>query len=211
MKKCTKCKIEKELSEFNKDKRNKSGLSNICKCCKSEEAKKYYSKNKKIVCEKVKKYRLNNFDAVNSRVKKYYENNREDLIQYKKGYYENNKPKLIKLSKIYIKNKRKSNPLFRFKERISRLIRDSINNNGYVKTSNTQSILGCTYLEFRSYLESKFVDGMSWENCSEWHIDHIRPISWAKDEEEIIRLNHYTNLQPLWAKDNILKGNRWEG
>ena len=49
---------------------------------------------------------------------------------------------------------------------------------------------------------------MSWNNAGEWHYDHIYPISLAKTQEEIIKLNHYTNFQPLWAKENISKGNR---
>ncbi len=52
---------------------------------------------------------------------------------------------------------------------------------------------------------------MTWENHGEWHIDHIIPISWGKTESEVIELNHYTNFQPLWAKDNLSKGNRWCG
>jgi len=57
-------------------------------------------------------------------------------------------------------------------------------------------------------MEAKFVDGMNWDNIGEWHIDHIIPLSSAETEQEIIKLCHYTNLQPLWAFDNISKGNR---
>jgi len=56
-----------------------------------------------------------------------------------------------------------------------------------------------------------FIDEMSWENYGDWHLDHIIPSSWAENEEEIIKLNHYKNFQPLWAKDNLTKGNRWPG
>ena len=49
---------------------------------------------------------------------------------------------------------------------------------------------------------------MSWENAGQWHYDHIYPVSLAKDEEELIRLNHYTNFQPLWAEDNLRKGSK---
>ena len=50
---------------------------------------------------------------------------------------------------------------------------------------------------------------MTFENHGEWHLDHIKPISLAKSEEEIIELNHYTNFQPLWAKDNLSKSNKY--
>ena len=58
------------------------------------------------------------------------------------------------------------------------------------------------------HLEGLFMEGMSWENQGEWHLDHIIPVSIATSEEEIIKLNHYTNFQPLWAEDNIIKSNK---
>ena len=68
--------------------------------------------------------------------------------------------------------------------------------------------MGCSYEFLKEHLEKQFVDGMSWENRSEWHIDHIIPLSSAKNEDEIYKLCHYTNLQPLWAIDNIKKGKK---
>lgn len=79
---------------------------------------------------------------------------------------------------------------------------------GYSKTSKTYKILGCSYEEFKQYLESQFTNGMTWENAGEWHLDHIYPVSLATDEEHLIKLNHYTNFQPMWAEDNLKKGNR---
>lgn len=76
----------------------------------------------------------------------------------------------------------------------------------YSKKSLTHEILGCSYSEFKTHIESQFIDGMSWDNRSEWHIDHKIPVSSAKTEEELIALNHYSNLQPLWALDNMKKG-----
>jgi hypothetical protein len=58
------------------------------------------------------------------------------------------------------------------------------------------------------HLESKFVDGMSWDNRSRWHIDHIMPLASAKTEEELVALCHYTNLQPLWAAENLRKSDK---
>jgi len=83
-----------------------------------------------------------------------------------------------------------------------------LTNNGFTKKSRSYEILGCSFDYFKNHIESKFTDGMTWENRSKWHIDHIIPISSAKTEAEILKLNHYTNLQPLWAADNIRKGNK---
>jgi hypothetical protein len=61
---------------------------------------------------------------------------------------------------------------------------------------------------FPSSFQTKFIDGMNWDNRGEWHIDHIIPLSSAKSEEELRKLCHYTNLQPLWEKDNLKKSNK---
>lgn len=67
-------------------------------------------------------------------------------------------------------------------------------------------MLGCSWEQLRDYIENQFVDGMTWENRNLWHIDHIVPLSSAKTIEELEKLCHYTNLQPLWALDNMSKG-----
>jgi 5-methylcytosine-specific restriction endonuclease McrA len=81
---------------------------------------------------------------------------------------------------------------------------------------HTVEYLGCTITQLREHLEAKFQEGMTWENYGQWHVDHIIPLRYreGKDEpslDEIIQRLHWTNCQPLWAKDNIAKGNRWVG
>lgn len=85
-------------------------------------------------------------------------------------------------------------------------IQKNFKENGYKKNSKTELILGCSFNEFKSYLESQFEDWMNWDNYGRyekgkynigWDIDHIIPVSSAKTEEDVIKLNHYTNLQPL--------------
>ena len=78
------------------------------------------------------------------------------------------------------------------------------------KPACTEKWQGCTAEELKAYLESLFTEGMSWENYGKygWHIDHIRPVSSFKFEEWE-QINHYSNLQPLWAEDNLKKGNKY--
>ena len=78
------------------------------------------------------------------------------------------------------------------------------------KNNKTIIIVGCTPLELREHLEKQFTNNMSWENhgIHGWHIDHIIPLSSGKTEDEILELFHYTNLQPLWAVDNLKKGGK---
>ena len=99
---------------------------------------------------------------------------------------------------------------FNFIEDLRTLVRQSIKNKNYTKKSKTFEILGIDCDGFLSHIESQFVEGMSWDNHGlyGWHVDHIIPVSSASNEEEIIKLNHYTNLRPLWAKENLQKGNK---
>jgi hypothetical protein len=107
--------------------------------------------------------------------------------------------------------------MYRLYQLVSAIIRKSFNYNGYKKNSRTYEIIGISFEELKIYLESKFEDWMTWENRGlyngefnyGWDIDHIIPLSSAKSEEDIIRLNHYTNLQPLcsYINRNIKKNN----
>ena len=68
--------------------------------------------------------------------------------------------------------------------------------------------MGCSPEFLKEHLQSKFKDGMNWDNYGSWHIDHIIPLSSAKTTEEFNTLCHYTNLQPLWASENLSKGKK---
>ena len=211
MKVCSKCRLDRELIDFYKNKKGKDGLSNRCKYCD----KQYRLDNKELIIKANNIWRENNKEHI----KQYYFKNLENKKQYRKEYnlknpeysrqYRlNNRKLLSQKAKVYIKNKRLTDPLFKLNNNISTLIRQSIKNNGFTKRSKTYEILGCSYEEFKKYLESKFTEGMTWENQGKWHMDHIYPVSLATDEEHLIRLNHYTNFQPLWAKDNLIKSNK---
>jgi hypothetical protein len=113
-----------------------------------------------------------------------------------------------KIKSNYAQLKRLSDPMFAMANRLRHRIWKVIHNKGYSKTSKTSEMLGCDWNHLMAHLEAKFVDGMTWDNRHLWHIDHITPLASATSEEELIKLNHYTNLQPLWAEDNLRKGNR---
>jgi hypothetical protein len=99
-------------------------------------------------------------------------------------------------------------PIFKLKQKLRGVISQSFIRRGYKKNSKTEEILGCDIVTFRYYFENLFVENMSWENAGEWHIDHIIPLSSAKTIEDVYKLCHYTNLQPLWGIDNIKKGDK---
>jgi hypothetical protein len=227
MKKCSKCKIEKEFSEFYKNKYNKDGYQFLCKSCKSISDKvylensnyniDYYLKNKEELSEKQKIYYVENKKDILEYQIKYNSENKNKILERKKEYYQDNKDKSKKYRlenrekrNLSIKKRKESDSLFKLKENIRTSIYVSFSRNGYTKKSRTHEILGCSFEDFKNHLESKFESWMTWNNYGlyngeldfGWDIDHITPTSSAITEEELIRLNHYTNLQPLCSKVN---------
>jgi hypothetical protein len=105
----------------------------------------------------------------------------------------------------WIKQKRKNDDIFRFTNNTRTLIYNALRNQGYSKKSKTHEILGCDFDLFKIHIENQFKSGMNWANYGKWHLDHIYPISKATSYEMALTLNHYTNFQPLWASENIIK------
>jgi hypothetical protein len=102
----------------------------------------------------------------------------------------------------------KTDHVFAVKKRVRSRLATAFRLGGYSKKSKTKEILGCTFEELVCHLEKQFRRGMSWSNRDQWHIDHIVPLASAESEEDIIKLNHFTNLQPLWAADNLAKSDK---
>ena len=175
---CKKCLEEKLLCEFNKDKYSSDGLRYRCRECTSLEYKDFYYKNKENEILRQVNYQKNNSESVKK--------NRNIRHQIN---YDNNQ--LYKLK-------------FNVRNRIKLFIK-SVDFN--VRVNKTLSLIGCSPEFLKEYLENKFMEGMSWDNHGlfGWHIDHIIPLSSAKTEEEVYKLCHYTNLQPLWAEENYKK------
>lgn len=113
-----------------------------------------------------------------------------------------------KMKYSYKKRKKESDPFYRLQENLRRRIRSSLEYKNWRKSSNFNDYIGCDRECLLKHFESKFTEGMTWENQGKWHIDHIIPLSSATSEEELYKLCHYTNLQPLWASDNIKKSNK---
>jgi hypothetical protein len=220
MKICKKCDIPKEFSEFPKKVSNKDGLNTLCKKCfnlhRKEYLKNYNLKNKDTLDNYKKNYYLTNKDELNSKSKMYYLSNSDELkrksLENKKINKEDPvKYKIIKDKRnTYEINRRKTDILYGLSYKIRNVINQSLKNKNYTKRSNSQEILGCSYEHFRLYIEGKFEPWMTWENRGlyngefnyGWDIDHIIPLSTAKTEEEILKLNHYSNFQPLCSKIN---------
>ena len=149
----------------------------------------------------------------NKSAKKWQDKNREKVRAYARYHYYKTKddPHVRERKKLWQRSKRSNDMNFRIACNLRNRVRHALH--GKAKTDATLSMLGCTIEELREHLESQFQDGMSWDNygCRGWHIDHIKPCA-SFDlilDEEQKQCFHFTNLQPLWAKDNLTKSNKY--
>jgi len=184
-------------------------------------SKNYYESNKKEILEKNNEYVDRNKEKTKEYQREYHKSekykeyklqNSEKIKLYDKEY--RNRPEIKERinKQITERNKKRkiTDPLYK----LTVSIRSSISNNfrcgGFKKSKKTEEILGCSFEKFKIYLESKFEEWMNWDNKGlyngefeyGWDIDHIIPLQTASCEEDIVRLNHYSNLQPLCSKLN---------
>ncbi len=195
MKLCKKCNNSKNFSEFWKNKKSSDGYTFYCiKCFKEvrkDSDKKYQQsdKGKKTRSKAVAKYWRS-------------ENGKKTIQEARR------KPERIKKERYYYKQRKQIDPVYKLKCDLRRRLNLFLKLRNWKKTSKISEYLGCSPEYLKVYLENQFQPGMSWENRHLWHIDHIIPLGSANTSEKVIELCHYTNLQPLWAIDNLKKGNK---
>jgi hypothetical protein len=179
---CYDCKLILDKSCFGKLKIAKDGLNTTCLDCRK-----------------------------NASIKFYYENSAE-LNEKKKVYVKKNRRKILDRQIKYVKKRKQVDPIFKLTITLRNRIKNFMKCKGISKNINKKTIemVGCSPTELKEHIEKQFMDGMSWENHGPtgWHLDHIIPLISAETEEDMFKLNHYTNLQPLWAKDNLKKGKK---
>jgi len=196
--------------------RNGKYLRTVCKTCKANQAKKYKGR----YSERKKEYREQNKDHIRAYQKRRYRDNREKLLEQSQQRYQRNAMKICERTNRYRENnKERYREYRRAWQKRNRLI-CSVRRGiwgclaGKQKSCRSAEYLGCSVEELWNHLESLFREGMTRENYGEWHVDHIRPLSsWdfnVDTESKLYEAWHYTNLQPLWAKENLSKGNSWK-
>jgi hypothetical protein len=226
MKKCNACGEVKDISSFESYKciKGKSYRRKMCRKCRiGQRRKRMAIKERKIVSEKdliitdvVGKYmelksieRVSKFFGVGfKRISKILKANNIQLYINNRVTPEHRRKKLVDKVVNYRRRRLLRDPLFKAKTRMRGLISQVFVKMNYSKKSRCFDILGIEWDGFKLHIESKFKEGMSWENYGEWEYDHIIPVSFAKNEEQIVKLNHYTNFQPLWKEENKIKSNK---
>ena len=183
MKTCSKCGLNKELRDF-RYRKDRNFYYSECKECEKKYKKIQYQKN---------------LDYNKEYSRKYYKENKENIILKVLNYQQ--------VNGVWMK-RYNSDPLFRLNHNVRCRIREFLKSKNFNKRKKTNEIVGCTQSELKLFLEQKFENGMTWNNYGEWHIDHIIPLSSAKNEEDILKLCNFNNLQPLWAEHNLKKGKK---
>lgn len=205
---CTKCTILKNEDSFHRFKGSADGLKSWCKACCIDYNKKYNIENKEKLSVFYKKRYYNKREDRLQKQKQYASKNKDSKSDYDKKYYELNKIKIIKNKVDYVSKRIKKDLSFKIKFRIRDRLRKALKTNQ--KKGSAIEDLGCTIEELKLHLESKFHPGMTWDNYGlhGWHIDHIKPLIRfnLEDIDQFKQACHYSNLQPLWAKDNLSKG-----
>ena len=180
MKKCTKCgKFKIELDFYTY---HNGRLFSWCKKCHLKKTKQYQLKHKKRRNElqQIRRKKLTKFQKI--KLQKH-----RNKYNYK-NYHENKQIQLICI----------------LRRRLNHALK------GVAKSAHTLELLGCSISQLIVHLEKRFKNGMTWKNYGKWHVDHIKPLSsfdLTKSEQQILACN-YKNLQPLWAKENLLKSNK---
>jgi hypothetical protein len=196
---CAKCDKTLSYSCFYKNKRRKDGLQTYCKPCMKITNKKNYIDHKNEWDKRSKKYNKT-------------EKNKKYRREWAKKKYHSDldyRKKCIKRSVEYGRLKLDTDPEYKLKHNLRSRLRKALK--GTIKYQSTIELVGCSTEKLRGYLQAKFKDGMTWENYGPvWHVDHIIACAnfdlTKKDQQE--KCFHYTNLQPLWALENIRKGSK---
>lgn len=203
-KECVKCNKKQDINNFHKQTASADGKSSYCKDCHKKYCTEWKLKNKKKIKKQQRKYKNKNRDKLKEYNKRWRQKNSDKIYAIRKKYREKYRKRINKRRR----EKRKENINFRLRTIISNRIRMALSRGS--KNSISYELTGCSWEHLKLYLESLFTDGMTWDNYGKWHIDHIKPCC-SFDLTDIQQQKlcfHYTNLQPLWAIDNLKKSGK---
>ncbi len=198
------CGVEKSTDRFRKYKASKDGLKSCCKKCMTKYDKNYRKENTEKIAKFYKKYNAVNKDIINKKAKERYAKDPEKVKERSKRWRKNNP----NCAKNYAKKYKANNINYKISNNLRARLYCAIK--GHYKSGSAIKDRGCSINELKTYFKSLFKPGMTWDNYGKWHIDHIIPlVSFdLSDRKQFLKACHYSNLQPLWAKDNLSKGSK---
>lgn len=231
---CSKCNIEKPISEFNKRSNSKDGLRFDCRECQKlsyeskreyyigkmkanrfekideyvKRDKQHYEENKVLILEKKKQYAKENNEAIKERGLIYRKHNKTKLSEVNKKWRLENNDYIKSYQKEYNeKNKDRNKYIVLWRS----VLKSSLKRLGKSKEGHTIDLLGYSALDLKNHLQSLFTEGMTWENYGEWHIDHIKDVVLFDKNTNPSVVNALNNLRPLWATTREINGVVYEG
>lgn len=170
--------------------------------------KEWRDKNREHLNAKAREKYKENPQAFKERKERYVASHLEEVKESRRRYKAENRQKCTD----YERNKRHNDPVYRFRSSFTCLISGYLRKKGYKGSKKTWEVVGCDFETFLKYISNLFEDGMTLENYGHrdgcWNIDHIIPINTANSDEDIERLNHYTNLRPMWATNNYKRSKK---
>lgn len=216
VKRCPKCGDVKPVGEFSRDRTTADGLCTGCKSCKrqqraqlmcvrGDEIRKKDRDYKRANQHLVKRRRDANLEKFRKYQRDYLRANPDKRAEYRRSHRERHGDKVDQQVRAWQKMRRRTDPVFRMSCAVRHRIWEFMRVRSFTKSSKTLEMLGCSWDEFAMHMQSLFAEGMTLGNYGEWHIDHIMPLASAVSVDDVIRLSHYKNLQPLWAADNRRK------
>ncbi len=218
---CVGCKQSKKYNDFTKNHTKKDGLNNYCRMCQKkyrekikDQTEKYQQEYRKINSEKLslqqKHYRMNHKQKISERDRRYRSDNKDKIRLKHQQWSDKNREYIRAYRNQRYHDKNKHSLEHRLRSSLRSRVRLAIG--AGKKCAKTMELVGCSLEDLRKHIEKQFIDGMSWDNYGlyGWHIDHRVPCSNfdLTDPVQQKQCFHYTNLQPLWAKDNLIKSNK---
>lgn len=192
---CRQCSVEKLLTDFHKDVKTKDGRQLRCRLCRVGNARIW---------------RANNLEKARKACRKWQINNPEKSIAASRKWQAKNPEKVKNTTRIRDRRKRAEDPCFKLANNLRTRVGQALRSGFGEKSKKTTELVGCSVYFLKKWLEYQFEPGMSWGNYNRhgWHIDHKIPCAKfdLRDPEQQEACFHYTNLQPLWAVDNLSKG-----
>jgi predicted PolB exonuclease-like 3'-5' exonuclease len=143
--------------------------------------------------------------GTHSSKKEYYDNNREAILAQQKLHRQQTKERYNSYQRRYQAERKKTDPIYKMITNLRTRTYALVASKGFSKKSGFNKYLGCSTEKLKKHLEAQFQPGMTWDNYGEWHVDHVYPLSRASTIVKLEKLCHYSNLQPLWASDNLSK------
>lgn len=196
--------------------------NHACSVCSNIASRKYISKNKELISENTRKWKEDNKEYVKWCKKQYQDRNKEKLILKRKQNYLENREEILKKAKqwrednrdwfrersrAYMRKRRETEPDFVAREKMRGILTKFLTRIGKHKSGRTHDTLKYSVDDFKNHIQNLFLEGMSWDNKGEWHIDHIYPVARFLDEgiDDPAIVSSLSNLAPMWAEHNMSK------